>query len=51
MTLSKNLYDKSITKVNSINIERSATSRLVTKTMYDSDKVDLEEKIDDLENR
>ena len=45
MSLSKNAYDKSITKVSSIDTKRSATSRLVSKTMYNSDKIDLEEKV------
>ena len=40
----KNVYDKSITKVSSIDTKRSDTSRLVTKMMYDSEKIDLEEK-------
>lgn len=45
MSLSKNVYDKSITKVSSIDTKRSDTSRLVTKMMmYDSEKIDLEEK-------
>lgn len=45
MSLSKNVYDKLITKVSSIDTKKSATSRLVTKTIYDSDKIDLEEKV------
>ena len=45
MSLSKNVYDKSITKVSSIDTKRSDTSRLVSKTMYNSDKIDLEEKV------
>ena len=44
MSLSKNVYDKSITKVSSIDTKRSDTSLLVTKMMYDSEKIDLEEK-------
>ena len=44
MSLSKNVYDKSITKVSSIDTKRSDTNRLVTKMMYDSEKINLEEK-------
>ena len=40
--LKKTLYDKLVTKVNSI-----ATSGFVWKTKYDTDKSDLERKISD----
>ena len=46
MKLSKNVYDKLVTKVNNID-----TSRFVLKTKYDTDKSDIEKKISDADKK
>lgn len=47
----KSVCDKLVTKINAIDSMIPSTSGLITITQYDSDKQDLEEKIDYLEKK
>lgn len=43
------LYDKLVIKFNALDTRNTSTSRLVTKTRYDSDKQGIEKGIEDVD--
>ena len=45
------VYDKLAIKVNAIDTKKPSTSRLVTKTLYNSNKQGLERKIEDVNKK
>ena len=49
--IAKDGYDKFIIKVNAIDTKIPSTSRLVTKTQYDSDKEGRDKKIEDVDQK